>query len=258
MPPGTLDSDKVLLSQKMLYAAFPSRLNLGALSACFLDMPLLPSRACRSEPPIFPELCIAASLRSFFLFSLRGHSPASRLPTFEEGGNRVEEKIDAILRHVVRRVGTVPSRSLTAALNANRTCARASVRGTSDGGVARSQQERREEASGRFLQKIKFDSNSGSASLARADVDRRVRARGLHIIRGTLEVQSSRNVPTSIGQHLEPGGHVCSGFFFSLLGCAVLPVTSLVVGRGCVAPVAPGEACPGAQLAPAGQVASGF
>jgi len=33
----------------------------------------------------------------------------------------VEEKIDAILRHVVRRVGTVPSRSLTAALNANRT-----------------------------------------------------------------------------------------------------------------------------------------
>src|SRR5215207_10291516 len=121
MPPGTLESDKVLLSQKMLYAAFPSRLNLGALSACFLDMPLLPSRACRSEPPIFPALCIAASLRSFFLFSLRGHSPASRLPTFEEGGNRVEEKIDAILRHVVRRVGTVPSRSLTAALNANRT-----------------------------------------------------------------------------------------------------------------------------------------
>jgi len=151
-------------------------------------MPLLPSCACRSEPPIFPAVCIAASLRSFFLFSIRGHSPASRLPTFEEGGNRVEENIDAILRHVVRRVGTVPSRSLTAALNAalkaNRTCARASVRGTSDGGVTRSQQERREEASGRFCRKSILDSNSGSASLARADVDRRVRGRGFHIIRG--------------------------------------------------------------------------
>ena len=176
MPPGTLDSDKVLLSQKMLYAAFPSRLNLGALSACFLDMPLLPSRACRSEPPIFPALCIAASLRSFFLFSLRGHSPASRLPTFEEGGNRVEEKIDAILRHVVRRVGTVPSRSLTAALNANRTMRQSIGSGDLNPAMA-SQQERREEASGRFLQKIKLDSNSGSAALARADVDRRVRER---------------------------------------------------------------------------------
>src|SRR5215207_5150377 len=196
MPPGTLESDKVLLSQNMLYAAFPSRLNLGALSACFLDMPLLPSRACRSEPPIFPALCIAASLRSFFLFSLRGHSPASRLPTFEEGGNRVEEKIDAILRHVVRRVGTVPSRSLTAALNANRTMRQSIGSGDLNPAMA-SQQERREEASGRFLQKIKLDSSSGSAALARADVHRRVRERVACIPFGrTLEVQSSRNVPT--------------------------------------------------------------
>jgi hypothetical protein len=50
---------------------------------------------------------------------------------------------------------------------------------------------------------------------------------------------------------------VCSGFF-SLLGRAVLPVTSLDGGRDCAAPAVLGEACPGAQLAPAGHVASGF
>jgi hypothetical protein len=56
-------------------------------------------------------------------------------------------------------------------------------------------------------------------------------------------------------QHLEPGGHVCSGFL-SPLGRAVLPVASTeALG-------APGrDAAPawlGAQLAPAGHVASGF
>ena len=50
---------------------------------------------------------------------------------------------------------------------------------------------------------------------------------------------------------------MCSGFF-SLLGRAVLPVTSLDGGRDCAAPAVLGEACPGAQLAPAGHVASGF
>jgi hypothetical protein len=59
--------------------------------------------------------------QSEFLQSEVGRAPASRWPQSNEGGDRVEEKIDAILRQVVRRVGTLPSRSLTAALNANRT-----------------------------------------------------------------------------------------------------------------------------------------
>src|SRR5215203_4911509 len=62
---------------------------------------------------------------------------------------------------------------------------------------------------------------------------------------------------TERNQHFDPGGQVCSGFF-SLLGRAVLPVTSLDEERDCAAPAVLGEACPGAQLAPAGHVASGF
>jgi hypothetical protein len=70
--------------------------------------------------------------------------------------------------------------------------------------------------------------------------------------------QCSSRSRSDVDQHLEPGGHVCSGFFFSLLGCAVLRVTSLEVGRTWVGAVALEEVGPGTQFAPAGQVASGF
>src|SRR4051812_36303827 len=58
------------------------------------------------------------------------------------------------------------------------------------------------------------------------------------------------------GQQVVPGGHVCSGFL-TLLGGAVLPVTSPAAGRDAVGVV---ELCDigwGAQLAPTGHVASG-
>jgi len=69
---------------------------------------------------------------------------------------------------------------------------------------------------------------------------------------------STRNpIKSGARQQVVPGGQVCSGFF-SLLGRAVLPVTSLAAGRDCAGLAVLGEACPGAQFMPAGHVASGF
>src|SRR5215213_5310368 len=67
-------------------------------------------------------------------------------------------------------------------------------------------------------------------------------------------VSEGDNLPSD--QQVDPGGHVCSGFF-SLLGLAVLPVTSLAAGRWAGAAVFCDVDC-GAQLAPTGHVASGF
>jgi hypothetical protein len=58
------------------------------------------------------------------------------------------------------------------------------------------------------------------------------------------------------GQQVVPGGHVCSGFF-SLLGRAVLPVTSPAAGRDWAGAAVLCDVG-GAQFAPTGQVASGF
>src|SRR5215211_7894863 len=58
-------------------------------------------------------------------------------------------------------------------------------------------------------------------------------------------------------QQVDPGGHVCSGFF-SLLGLAVLPVTSLAAGRDWAGAAVFCDVDCGAQLAPTGHVASGF
>jgi hypothetical protein len=73
---------------------------------------------------------------------------------------------------------------------------------------------------------------------------------------GLLLRSGARVALGSPAQHLLPGGQVCSGFF-SLLGRAVLPVTSLgalVDGAG----LAVLEGCPGAHVAPTGHVASGL
>src|SRR5215211_4286957 len=61
----------------------------------------------------------------------------------------------------------------------------------------------------------------------------------------------------SSGQQVDPGGHVCSGFF-SLLGRAVLPVASLAAGRDWAGAAVLCDVDCGAQLAPTGHVASGF
>jgi hypothetical protein len=77
----------------------------------------------------------------------------------------------------------------------------------------------------------------------------------------SMEQRKTRSLPLPqllrAGQHVLPGGQVCSGFF-SLAGRAVLPVTSPVAGRGCAGAAVPGDVCPGEQFAPTGHVASGF